>query len=412
MKALILDPVGESRDILRRALAEGGGQARAVESVSEARRHLLEFQPDIVVAAVSPASPGGAELLAEALAANPRRAAWALVDSDRLEDAVAAMERGAHDFLWRPISLARLAALRARLERRRERENSTEQIRLRLAHAEMDVALPGESARWRQATSEIERAAASEDPVLLTGEAGTEKETAALCLHRLSSRGAQPFAIAHEGLLTESAGATGTLLVTGVEEASEELQRALLEELTHPAGRRLIVSLDGDPAALEAEGKLIPGLVAALSGPPVHLPPLRERGGDVELLARRFLRDLDAHRLLEVEALDALLAHPWPGNVRELREAIRRAVYLSGSAAIGSMVMRSVLGRPLATRRSRRKRAPVVRIAVGDSLADVERRLIQKTLEFARGNKKKTAELLKLSLKTIYNKIKEYGLEG
>jgi DNA-binding NtrC family response regulator len=121
---------------------------------------------------------------------------------------------------------------------------------------------------------------------------------------------------------------------------------------------------------------------------------------------------LDAHRLLEVEALDALLAHPWPGNVRELREAIRRAVYLSGSAAIGSMVMRSVLGRPLATRRSRRKRAPVVRIAVGDSLADVERRLIQKTLEFARGNKKKTAELLKLSLKTIYNKIKEYGLEG
>ncbi len=73
--------------------------------------------------------------------------------------------------------------------------------------------------------------------------------------------------------------------------------------------------------------------------------------------------------------------------------------------------MRSVLGRQFARSRVRRQKAPVVRIAVGDSLADVERRLISKTLEFARGNKKKTAELLKLSLKTIYNKIKEYGLE-
>jgi two-component system response regulator AtoC len=73
--------------------------------------------------------------------------------------------------------------------------------------------------------------------------------------------------------------------------------------------------------------------------------------------------------------------------------------------------MRSVLARPLPRAKPRRRKAPVVRIAVGDSLADVERRLISKTLEFARGNKKKTAELLKLSLKTIYNKIKEYGLE-
>jgi DNA-binding NtrC family response regulator len=70
-----------------------------------------------------------------------------------------------------------------------------------------------------------------------------------------------------------------------------------------------------------------------------------------------------------------------------------------------------VIGRPLPRERARRRKAPVVKIAVGDSLADVERRLISKTLEFARGNKKKTAELLKLSLKTIYNKIKEYGLE-
>ena len=112
----------------------------------------------------------------------------------------------------------------------------------------------------------------------------------------------------------------------------------------------------------------------------------------------------------DVDALDALQAHDWPGNTHELREAVRRAARLS-EGVIGPTVVRSVLGRPLPRARVGRRRAPVVKIAVGDSLADVERRLISKTLEFARGNKRKTAELLKLSLKTIYNKIKEYGLE-
>jgi DNA-binding NtrC family response regulator len=143
----------------------------------------------------------------------------------------------------------------------------------------------------------------------------------------------------------------------------------------------------------------------------VHLPPLRERGDDVARLARHFLEEASGTAAFDTEAMDALAAHDWPGNVTELREAVKRAARLAEGPSIGPTVVRSVLGRPLAARRSRRRKVPVVRIAVGDSLADVERRLIQKTLEFARGNKRKTAELLKLSLKTIYNKIKEYGLE-
>ena len=104
-------------------------------------------------------------------------------------------------------------------------------------------------------------------------------------------------------------------------------------------------------------------------------------------------------------------AHPF-GTDDLGRDILSRAVFGARlTLTIGAIVVRSVIGRPLAARRSRRRKVPVVRIAVGDSLADVERRLIQKTLEFARGNKRKTAELLKLSLKTIYNKIKEYGLE-
>jgi len=90
---------------------------------------------------------------------------------------------------------------------------------------------------------------------------------------------------------------------------------------------------------------------------------------------------------------------------------VRRAARLSDRAAIGPTVVLSVLEGAAASRRIRRRKPPVVRVPVGASLADVERRLIQKTLEFVRGNKPKAAQLLKLSLKTIYNKIKEYGLE-
>ncbi len=185
----------------------------------------------------------------------------------------------------------------------------------------------------------------------------------------------------------------------------------MLEALADPAAPGLVLSADRDPADAVRRGDLAADIVGSLEGCVVHLPPLRERGDDVTRLARHFLEDLSGTLAFDAEAIDVLTAHDWPGNVTELSEAVRRAARLVEGPTIGATVVRSVIGRPLAARGSRRRKVPVVRIAVGDSLADVERRLIQKTLEFARGNKRKTAELLKLSLKTIYNKIKEYGLE-
>jgi len=103
--------------------------------------------------------------------------------------------------------------------------------------------------------------------------------------------------------------------------------------------------------------------------------------------------------------------HDWPGNVRELRDVVGRAAGLTDGPVVAPTIVLSLLAGPHARRRVRRRKPPVVKIPVGASLADVERRIIAKTLEFASGSKPKTAELLKLSLKTIYNKIKEYGLE-
>ena len=413
MRVLIADPDPDSRDALRRAFAEGGDQVRSIAALAEGARQLAEFHPDAVVAALDFPDGNAVAFLQAAGARDPRRGLYAVIDGLRLEDGVRAMEQGAHDFLWRPVSAGRVALLRQRLASRRQREGLVEETRLRLARTEIAAALPGRSDSWRAVLAAIEQEAAAGEPVLITGEAGTEKESVARAVHSLSPRGAEPFVVSEPGEKPPAPGGTpgeGTLFLPHVERAALSLQRDFHSEIGRPVGRRLLFGSDQDPRDL-AGGRLLPELYETLAGHVVHLPPLRERGEDVELLARLFLHDIDGSLTFEAEAMDALTSHDWPGNVAELKGAVRRAAQLAEGPAIGATLMTSVLGRPLAARRSRRRKGPVVRIAVGDSLADVERRLIQRTLTFARGNKKKTAELLKLSLKTIYNKIKEYGLE-
>lgn len=412
MKILLLDPDPASRDALRRAFAGAGDQVRGVTTLADGSRQLAEFHPDAVVSALDFPDDELGRFFDEVLRLDPRRALYALTQPGRLEEGVRAMARGAHDFLWRPVSAARVALLRSRLEARRERERGLEEMRLRLARSEIAASLAGQSPRWVAALAAVEREANAESPVLLTGEAGTEKEAAARALHRLSRRGSEPFLVVQPGQrIPADGGAGGTLFLPDIERTSPDDQKDLVAELERPSGRRLILSTDRDPRQALDAGRLLPQLSQTLGDHALHLPPLRERGSDVELLARRFLHDIDGALTFDAEAMDALLAHTWPGNVEELKHVVRRAAAVADGPAIGATVVTSVLGPPAAARRLRRRKTPVVRIAVGDSLADVERRLILKTLGFARGNKKKTAELLKLSLKTIYNKIKEYGLE-
>ena len=418
MRTLVIDPDGGSRDALRRLLSERGESVRSVEGLDEARRPLEEFLPDAVVVAVdAPCEEALAfveSVTRDASApSTPAPVVYALVDGGSLDRAVQAMSRGATDFLWRPVSEERVALLFSRLAERRAREASVESLRIRLARAEMLGQMPGQSPRWRETLSAIERAAEAGDSSLVAGEAGTEQEEAARALHALSPRGAGAFLrfVDDAAFLASLPPGRGTIFVPGVERRSAGLQRELRRLLERPSGFRAVLSINESPEEAAASGRLDPALFDILRDRVVHLPPLRERGDDVDLLARRFLEERDPSLVFEVESLDALRAHDWPGNVRELKEVVRRAAGLSDGPVVGPTVVLSLLAGPRARRRARRRKPPVVKIAVGASLADVERRLIQKTLEFARGSKPKTAELLKLSLKTIYNKIKEYGLE-
>ncbi len=409
MRVLVLDPDASSRDALRQGFSSAGASVRVFAEPLEAERAVGAFEPDVVVAALD--AEGAATGWIDRLRSDGSgRIVYALVDRAELDRGIAS---GAHDFLWRPVSAARVAQLHAAAETLRLRDSENEATRLKLVRADLRESLPGRSPRWTAAMASIERAAASNASVLLTGERGTEKDAAALAVHRLSRRGSGRFAYISEGELLELAvrqTGLGTLFLPNVETTSAAFQEALLARVASAGSTRFVIGLDEDPReALEA-GRLLRPLREALADEPVHLPPLREREGDVAILARRFLEELDPSLSFDADALDVLQAHDWSGNTNELKDSVRRAARVA-EGVIGPTSVRSVLGRPLPRTRLRRRKPPVVKIAVGDSLADVERRLISKTLEFARGNKKKTAELLKLSLKTIYNKIKEYGLE-
>jgi two-component system response regulator AtoC len=412
MKVLIFDPDDVSRDALRRSLASLQCSVRSFSDAAEASDALADFAPDVVIAAFD--SPGGGALLSKAREGALAADAFALVDGTDLNRAVAAVASGARDFLWRPVSPERVAQLVGAASAGRQARTATEEQRILLARAELRDALPGRSPIWIGALAGLERAAAANGHALVTGESGTEKDAAALALHRLSERGAGRFAYISEGesldIATQQTG-PGTLFVPAIEATSASFQESLFAHLDSAPRMRFVIATDEDPQDAVGGGRFLRPLYEAVAQHRVHLPPLRERDEDVPSLARRFLEEIEPSMDFDLEAVDVLQTHAWPGNVRELREVARRAAALAGGAEIGPTTVRSVLGRPLPVRRERRRKAPVVRIAVGDSLADVERRLIQKTLAFARGNKKKTAELLKLSLKTIYNKIKEYGLE-
>ncbi len=298
-----------------------------------------------------------------------------------------------------------------------------EELRRALARAGGPLAgLVGRSAPMQALFDEIFAAAARRDLTVVTGESGAGKRTVAAAIHRLSPRGREPIRSivfdGHDfpptaGEVVRAARAGGTLVLEGVLHAPAEIQRAAAEAGDAPGAARLVVV--AREAALESG---LDPAIADRAAAPIVVPPLRMRRDDIPLLSEYFLRSRDprdgASPALDPKALDAMAAHEWSGNVRELRNVIRLARALSDGPVIGLTAIQSVLGG--ASARPERDvdaaaEKEIVAVRIGDSMADIERRVLQRTLRFAKGNKRKAAEMLKLSLKTIYNKVKEYGLE-
>ena len=310
--------------------------------------------------------------------------------------------------------------------------------------------LIGESPEMKRLASTIEKIGRSDATVLIVGESGTGKELVASLLHAASPRSTGPYLTLNCGAVTPTlieselfghergsfTGASrqhagyferaegGTLFLDEVTEMPLELQVRLLRILeTRTVSRvgsselitvdvRVIAATNRDPREAVRHGKLREDLLYRLQVVPLHVPPLRARSGDVRLLAQFFLDQLNAaggtSKVFTESAMARLESDPWPGNVRELYNVVQRTYILTESRIITHLcVQHDALppADPAAT-----GELGSIQIRVGESLADVEQRLILQTLSSCR-TKDEAARMLGVSTKTLYNKLRRYASE-
>jgi len=308
-------------------------------------------------------------------------------------------------------------------------------------------ALIGESLAMQEVVRLIERVAPTEASVLITGESGCGKELVAQMIHARSERAAGPFIAincgaipaglieaelfgyekgsftgagrAHAGVFERAEG--GTLLLDEITEMPLDMQTRLLRVLeTRTLYRvggstqvttavRVIAATNRCPVTAVRNGQLREDILYRLAVFPVAVPPLRDRGDDVELLADHFLAELNraagTHKRFSESARASLLAHSWPGNVRELRNSVERAFILADTTLEPEPLLvnsTTEAAQPSSFDRTR------LEIRVGSRIDDVERSLIEATLAYFEGNKRRAAETLGCSLKTLYNKLNSY----
>jgi len=448
VKALVVEDDAGARLALAELLGELGHEAAEAGTVAEGSEALRDDPPDVAIVDLGLPDGDGLDLVREA---PPRTAVLVLTGQGSVRNAVEAMKAGAHDFLVKPL---RLAQLRAALDNLGARPGRLA-AHVAPPSAEGLGGLLGRAPAMQEVARLLARVAPSEAPVFLWGESGTGKEVAARTLHGLSRRSAGPFVGVNCGAISPSlveselfghekgsfTGADrrregtlelargGTLFLDEVTEMPLEMQVKLLRVLETKAFRRVggaeerdldvrvVASTNRDLRAAVEEGALREDLYYRLAVFPVRLPPLRERLSDVPALAREFLARVEAEEGrgladFEPDALALLGRHSWPGNVRELRNAVHRAFVLSDPPAVSVEAVEAVLAAPAPSLPASAKGESglAVPVRVGDTAREAERKLVEATLAAVGGDKRAAAEMLGLSLKTIYNKLRSWGL--
>ena len=356
-------------------------------------------------------------------------------------------------FLEKPVQPSQLKVLLERAAEQSRLVEKAERLERRLAYQGVLVDLVGGCPPMQQVFSLIQQVAPSKAPVLVTGESGTGKELVARAIHQLSPRAEGPFVaincaalpetlmeselFGHEkgavtGALERRAGCFelaqhGTLLLDELGEMAVGTQAKLLRVLEDSSVRRLggkseiavdvrvIASTNKNVEDALRKGELREDLFYRLNVFQIILPPLRQRNGDIPLLTEALVQNLNHKhdtRVVDVhpEVAEQFKRYSWPGNVRELRNVLERAVILAGEGTITSHHLPRDFGVPPGSRVPQQVAEPdAVRLTVGTTVGEAEKALIQMTLAHTRNNKTRAAEILGISLKTLFNKLKEYG---
>ncbi|MGD0791090.1 MAG: sigma-54 dependent transcriptional regulator [Terriglobales bacterium] len=434
-RLLIADDDAGMRAALEARFQRRGWLVDVAVNGTEALQKFRAGLHSLVITDVRMPGRDGFELMREVQTSSARTAVILLTAYGCVPDAVEAMRNGACDYLVKPVCFEKLElAVEQVLRRAEEFGKNTE-------------TLIGHSPLWEQALDRARQAASTDADILIEAESGTGKELIARLIHRLSHRKPGPFVALNcaafpetlleselfghaRGAFTGAVGARpgkfetasgGTLLLDEVGEMPLALQPKLLRALqerefdrlgsnqTVHVDIRVIATTNRPLEAAVAEGRFRADLFYRLNVIPISLPPLRDRAGDIAELAEYFAGLYAApgnpgtNARLSRELVARLEEHAWPGNVRELGNFVRRAVALSRGGEIGVEALEHGKSLP-----ARPPRSPEWK--PGLSLGEMERQLFAMTLESTGGNRARAAELLGVSLRTVRNKVREFGL--
>ena len=433
VRVLVLEDDKSLSEILCEELRARGFRPTPAETLAEAKEHLQNFEFDVALLDLMLPDGSGIDLLRHVSEDGLATESIVLTGYAQVSTALEAMKLGAYDYLAKPVRMEELEVLVSKAAEKALLRRDNLSLRLRLELQEAPAGIITEDPGMRALLLTLDKVAQSDLPVLIQGESGTGKELVARALHQRSERGALPFVAfncaavpdnlieselfgyekgAFTGAMARKPGMfeladRGVLFLDEIGDLSPAVQAKLLRavelrEFFRVGGTRsvrldvrLVSATNKNLKEASQAGSFREDLYFRLNGVTLSLPPLRERRGDIALLAAHFLKKAGGQQRLSRAAVQKLEGYAWPGNVRELLMVLRRAVVLATGETLGPEDL------PLEVKDAGRKSA----MRTGLTLAELEKEYIQKVLEENQGHRGRTAKALGIDAKTLYNKL-------
>ena len=445
-KILVVDDEVQIRTLLSRMLELEGYEVCQAGDCRTALKQLELQSPDVVLCDVFLPDGNGVDLVSSVKKTAPNVEIILLTAHGNIQDGVQAIKNGAFDYITKGDDNNKIIPLVSRAVEKARMNVRLEKLEKKVGHTYSFDSVLGDSKALKDAVSLAQKVSGTDVPVLLTGETGTGKEVFAQAIHYNSKRAKQNFVAVNcssfskellesemfghkagsfTGALKDKKGLfeeadNGTIFLDEIGEMAFELQAKLLRILetgeyikigdTKPTrvNVRVVAATNRNLPEEITAGRFREDLFYRLSVFQIHLPPLRERPGDVRILAKAFVKDFSvrlARPVTEITPafLEALEQQPWKGNIRELRNVIERSLIVCESERL------DVADLPLDIQNTHYEQSDETTPGSFE-LSAMERRHIARVLEYTKGNKTEAARLLKIGLTTLYRKIEEYGI--
>ena len=448
-RVLIVDDETSMREFLGIMLSREGYRVDTAADGVQALAYLQQTTCDLVISDINMPRLGGMELLGRVKERWPETVVIMITAFSSTDEAVEAMKQGAYDYITKPFKNEEIRLIIKNALERRSLRQENQELKKELGQRYSFAGLIGKSKEMQAIYDLIEKVAASRANVLISGESGTGKELVARALHYHSERREQPFVPINCGAIPENlleselfghekgafTGATvqkpglfevadgGTLFLDEIGELPQMMQVKLLRVLQErelrrvggtrnlPIDVRLVAASNKDLAAEVARGAFREDLFYRINVVPLHLPPLRERRGDIPLLLEHFYRQLTDKETLRVSegAMRRLLDYPWPGNIRELENVVERCMVLDQGDELREESLPPQL-QVAVQGGGTLDQLPATGLDLDAYLGGIEKALLLKALEQSGGVRKQAASLLGITFRSIRYRLAKFDL--